>query len=1004
MRTLLLALTISLLSCLLVPSWSLAQQSSQYEEVIFGFTLKELGSYNISVAVKNDRIYLPVMELFNIFEMYYTIEGQNVIKGTYLSSDYPFTIDPVKQIITLADKRYELPPKEMFKGEVDIYLSTEKFEEIFGIACTVNFNRLLIVAETKKELPALVHRKAALERTEMRGGPGVPVKYPLRYDLQRSLLGGAVMDYNVTASFNGLSSQGTGYTLTGGGEVAGGDIQGSLVGAQGQAPSFSDVRWRYVVREDDYFSSLKAGQITTGSDFVPRITGVGVSNEPVEPRVMFNNYVVDGYTEPESDVELYLDDRLIDFQRTDAAGYYRFQFPLTYGTMRVAVKTFSKYGDINVNEKQIQIPFTFVPEGVLSYNLQAGKETNNAPQANDIYFGNTNLLYGASDWLTLNGGFEGASKGTLRKPVFDGGFSSRLFSQYIVNVDAAPGAYYHADANALFASNAGVFVQYADNKLTDTLVGTTPQQNGNLAVYLPLTFISSATGFRLSEEYTASASGKSLAPRFDLSTRLSDMQLLLSYSEVMNGAAVHPLKFSGSGFLTTTAMYMLPRGSFLPGFLQALLLRGQATVDVRGKTLQDATLQFSKTFMQIFQFNLGFERNVALKSTSLEAGLIMDLNFTRTSSVLDQTNGSSTSRHSVYGSMAVDQNNGKLYLSNREEIDKGGLDVVLFVDNNGNGVYDAGDDLIPARGVKVDGTGKIEVGRDSIIHVSQLQSYFRHNLEVDRQQIDPNLVPMDDKFSFVVDPNEIKRIEIPFYRGGTISGTVYFDNEGVRTPLSGIRMIMQSTEGGFGDTLRTFADGGFYAMNVAPGDYLLTADPTQLQFIRAIQKNGPLSVTVHRSLQGDIIDTLEIVLMKLVPKTNPKPENDAQRLAAKLQDAEVELSTKKQGADSLTATVNTELPMTIYEDAATPFRKMLDEGATGEIAADCHYWIGGIKYASKRYTEALEEFNKVLTFEKSKKKGDAQLMIGRCYEKLGNKRKAWEAFKKVNIYLQSKEP
>ena len=77
-------------------------------------------------------------------------------------------------------------------------------------------------------------------------------------------------------------------------------------------------RWRYVVRENEYFSSFTAGQIPTGSDFVPRVTGIALSNEPIEPRMMFDNYVVDGYTEPESDVELYLNDRLIDFQKTDA--------------------------------------------------------------------------------------------------------------------------------------------------------------------------------------------------------------------------------------------------------------------------------------------------------------------------------------------------------------------------------------------------------------------------------------------------------------------------------------------------------------------------------------------------------------------------------------------------------------------------------------------------------------------------------------------------------------
>ena len=82
-------------------------------------------------------------------------------------------------------------------------------------------------------------------------------------------------------------------------------------------------------------------------------------------------------------------------------------------------------------------------------------------------------------------------------------------------------------------------------------------------------------------------------------------------------------------------MYTLPRGSFLPKFLQAFLLRGSATYDLQTKNFQDVSLQLSKTFKQVFQFNLGFARNFEGNNTSLQAGLIMDLNFTRTSSVFN---------------------------------------------------------------------------------------------------------------------------------------------------------------------------------------------------------------------------------------------------------------------------------------------------------------------------------------------------------------------------------
>ncbi len=1043
MRNLLLTLSIFFLFYFLVPSQSLSQQASQYDEVIFGYTLKELGSYNISVAIKNDKIYLPIIELFNIFEVYYTIEGQYIIKGTYISSAIPMTINPVRHEISLGDKVYVLTLEEMFKGEMDIYISTEKFEEIFGISSTVNINRLQIIGETSKELPALVRKKAALARSEVGSDFGPSVKYPLRYALDRSVLGGSVLDYNISTSLDKFSSQGTNYTLTGGGEVAGGDIQGSLIGTTGQSASVDDLHWRYVVRGNNYFSSFTAGQITTGSNFIPRVNGIALSNEPVEPRVMFDNYVVDGFTDPQSEVELYLNDRLVAFQKANAAGYYRFQFPLTYGTEKITVKTFSKYGDINVSEKQIQIPFSFVPKGILSYNVQAGKVDNNTVSTNNAYYGNANLLYGAANWLTLNGGLERSDNTGLQKPIYNFGFSSRLFSQYIFNVNVAPNAYYLLNANALFASNAGVFASYAKYVLNDTLIGTSPQQNASLALSLPLAFISAGTGFRISEDYTDAVSGKHLSTRFDLSTQFTNMQLLMSYSEVTVGTDVSPLNLAGNGLFTTTLMYTLPRSSFLPNFLQAFLLRGQAIYDLQARTLQDASLQFSKTFMQIFQFNLGYERNFAIHTTSFEAGLIMDLNFTRTSSVFDFfSHESSTSRQSIYGSVALDR--GTAFLSNREQIGKGGIDVLLFVDNNYNGKYDAGDELIPANGIKVDGMGKIELGRDSIIRVTQLESYFRYNLEVDRQQIDPNLVPTIDKFSFVVDPNQMRRIEIPFYRAGTISGNVYLERDGMRTPLSGSRVIMRATKGNFGDTLRTFADGGFYAMAVAPGSYTLAVDPEQLKFLQAIQQNGPLPVTVHHSKQGDIVEDLVIVCESLLKTTKPVQEMDTTKVIArdtvrkfiismpgkrektdstilKEYTEQIAIPTQNEGIDT---SLHKEIAETEpqpeskansdsllreeyadavslfrekkYEEAFVKFNSLIEMGIETSLVGNCEYWMGECNYATRDYNNAIEHFQKVIAINSSNKKPDAYYMLGRSYEQTGEREKARNTYQTLN--------
>ncbi len=159
---------------------------------------------------------------------------------------------------------------------------------------------------------------------------------------------------------------------------------------------------------------------------------------------------------------------------------------------------------------------------------------------------------------------------------------------------------------------------------------------------------------------------------------------------------------------------------------------------------------------------------------------------------------------------------------------------------------------------------------------------------------------------------------------------------------------------------------------------------------------------------------------------NLKLEDDNQKLTSRLNDAEARYASEKQRGDSLDAAlrnsmaaqpmteskrtesmVSTEIPMAEYEtalgafksrkysDAAAEFQKMLDENVPTQIADNCHYWIGESKFAVKKYSEAIREFNEVLKFRKSEKKGDAQFMIGQCYERMGNKAKAKEAFEKV---------
>ena len=84
-----------------------------------------------------------------------------------------------------------------------------------------------------------------------------------------------------------------------------------------------------------------------------------------------------------------------------------------------------------------------------------------------------------------------------------------------------------------------------------------------------------------------------------------------------------------------------------------------------------------------------------------------------------------------------------------------------------------------------------------------------------------------------------------------------------------------------------------------------------------------------------------------------------------------------------------------YDDAMKAFQGMLDGGVSDDLADNCKYWIGESNYAKRKYKDAMASFESVFKYKNSEKKADAQFMIAQCYERLGNKVKAKEAYEKV---------
>jgi len=84
-----------------------------------------------------------------------------------------------------------------------------------------------------------------------------------------------------------------------------------------------------------------------------------------------------------------------------------------------------------------------------------------------------------------------------------------------------------------------------------------------------------------------------------------------------------------------------------------------------------------------------------------------------------------------------------------------------------------------------------------------------------------------------------------------------------------------------------------------------------------------------------------------------------------------------------------------YDSAVKGFKAIVEGGGQDELVGRSKYWLGESYFAQKNYRNALPLFLNVLKMKSSVKKADAQYMLGRTYENLGNKAKAKAAYEKV---------
>jgi len=844
---------------------------AQQEDVMLSFHHQTVGNYYINSIYdsKNDAVYLPVIELFSLLEINYQPDVKNfTVRGNFITSENPYIINLTAMQAQLGKKSYPLTPEDFRLGELDFYLSPKVFEEVFGLNFTVNIDQLILSLETSQTLPIQERKAREQARQRMEGTETNKLDFPLGYDRKRSIYSGTMIDYSINADYS-ANALNLGYTFTGGMELLGGDFQGTVYGSHStQGYNFlqaDGLRWRYAIRDNDFISGIMAGQTSTTGLQPLNIKGIALTNDPIEPRQMYETTVVDGTTEPESEVELYVNERLTEFKRADELGYYRFNVPISYGSTRISLRIYTPSGQIIVSDKQMQVPFTFLPKGIVSYNIQAGQTENyGLDSLGEQWIAHGNVAMGLTNWLTGTVGTQ--FLGNSLNPdnlLYYGSLSARVAKQYLLNLDAAPKNFYRLTGSVIFASNLSmnfIYTRFDGESIFNSYKAT---DNLSANVYLPIRIKGFSSGFRIGGEHYILPNSTQTTYRTDFSARIGKADFRFNYRD--NFVKSDNNTNFGQGLLTGTVTYTLARKPGIPVYVRGMYLRAQTLYNVRDKQMLETEFDLSRTLFKTGRIDASVVYNHQTSSFNTRFGLTLDLNTLRSVTSAYTSGKKFAARQTLTGSLGWDIPNEILVPSNRQQVGRAGAAVLLFVDNNNDGHYNAGDQLLPYRGVKLDRTTNMLVGRDSILRLTQLQSYYKYNLSVNRNAIpDPTLVPIKDNFSYIADPNQFKQIEIPFYRGGIAEGAVFVERDGKVIGQGGLRLVLKSVDKDFQTVVRTMSDGNFYVMDLAPDKYTMEIDSIQLGFLNVKCEPEKVEFEIKALAEGDYVEGLTINLIPIV--------------------------------------------------------------------------------------------------------------------------------------------
>ena len=743
----------------------------------------------------------------------------------------------------------------------DIYVESKLLSRWLPLDFEVNLSSLTLRVKPRERLPLQerLERERLGAKTGASSGGYTDPGYP-RQDLPYRLLGVPFIDQTFGAGLqtgNGSRQTSANYTAYLTGDLLGTE-SALYVSSTRQVPS-PDVRFTLARHDPDagllgplrarsvmFGSGVSAPSVANISSISPSGKGYGLmlSNRPINQPTSFDRHTLRGNLPPGWDVELYFNEALIGFQSSRADGRYNFDDqPLVYGANEFRLVFHGPLGQQRVEQQRFLLEQSSTPPGAFYYNL--AQHRDNIGQSRSV----AQFEWGLNKYLTGTGGLvrlpmrpgadttsamltgSNSADGQLYANIGLRGFwQSFIFSNDFVR--APLGGW--LNESGLKTRLGGVAINYNHTLLHDFsselfLPNTDPlhtRDRVRLSGAIPVGFLPRLP-VTLELQREQFQSGR---------TNLGLTGRVAAY--VNQTAVANQLTWQTSGGNTsggnTSAGSTLANGALqLSRRVGGIGLSGQLDYSLRPQTrLETIALSGDKRLGEAYLINLGLVRSLGSHETLLTAGLNKNLgSYGLGLSASYSSRGVFTVGLQLFIALGREPRQGQWRFDALPKADGGATSVRVFLDNNNNGVMDAGEEALENVALTVNGSrAPVRTNAAGIALLDRLPIRQNVDIAVDPQTLeDPYWVPQRKGVRLVPRPGRVAELDFPVVLTSEIDGTVYLVEKQAKRGIGDVAIELLDPERKVVSVIKSSSDGYYIIPAVVQGRYSLRVSPEQLK-------------------------------------------------------------------------------------------------------------------------------------------------------------------------------